>query len=128
MIVGVDTGFFFALEEQDQAALSVWQQQEIATSVIVLYELQKKLLQCRFKTWPSIIDDINAALNVVHIDNTISLSAAEISHQYKIPGLDSLILASLISVNASQIYTTDEHFSLYKKSGIKIINLSFHSQ
>ena len=40
MIVGVDTGFFFALEEKNPAALKAWEEQEIITSVIVLYELE----------------------------------------------------------------------------------------
>ena len=44
MLTGLDTGFFFALQEKQPLALSVWMERETITSVIVLYELQKKLL------------------------------------------------------------------------------------
>ena len=43
MLTGVDTGFFFALEEGNPVAMSIWDDREIVTSAIVLYELQKKL-------------------------------------------------------------------------------------
>jgi len=45
MLTGLDTGFFFALQEKQPLALSVWMERETITSVIVLYELQKKLLK-----------------------------------------------------------------------------------
>lgn len=48
MLTGVDTGFFFALEDGHPLAIKVWKEQEIVTSTIVLYELQKKLLQGHF--------------------------------------------------------------------------------
>jgi len=45
MLAGVDTGFFFAIEEEHPLALKVWDEKEIITSAIVLYELQKHLLK-----------------------------------------------------------------------------------
>jgi len=41
MFAGVDTGFFFALEIEYPIALSIWEEKEIVTSVVVLYEIQQ---------------------------------------------------------------------------------------
>lgn len=124
MIAGVDTGFFFALEEKDPVALKVWREQEIVTSVIVLYELQKKILQGHLKKWPTVLEDIKLSVFTVALNDDIALLAGHISHKHGIPGLDSLILASLTDAKVKQIYTTDAHFELYKEKGIEIINLA----
>ena len=124
MIAGVDTGFFFALEERNPAALKVWEEQEIITSVIVLYELEKKLLQDHLKQWPTIMHDISLAVTAVVLTEDIAAHAARISHKHRLPGLDSLILASLLNANVKQIYTTDSHFDLYKDKSVEIINLA----
>ncbi|MDA8079395.1 MAG: PIN domain-containing protein [Nitrospiraceae bacterium] len=121
MIAGVDTGFFFALEEKNPAALKAWEEQEIITSVIVLYELEKKLLQGHLKQWPAIMSDISRAVPAVVLTEDIAARAARISHKYGLPGLDSLILASLLDANVKQIYTTDSHFELYKEKSVEII-------
>lgn len=57
MLTGLDTGFFFALQEQNPDAFRIWQERETITSVIVLYELQRKLLKGEFKGWSTIISD-----------------------------------------------------------------------
>ena len=41
MPVGVDTGFFFLLEAKNETAVRIWNNKEIITSAVVLYELQK---------------------------------------------------------------------------------------
>jgi len=123
MIAGVDTGFFFALEEKDPVALNVWREQEIVTSVIVLYELQKKILRGHLRKWPTILEDIKLSVFTVALNDDIALLAGHISHKHGLPGLDSLILASLADAKVKQIYTTDAHFELYKEKGIEIINL-----
>ena len=123
MPVGVDTGFFFALEEGDLRALKVWRKGEIVTSVIVLYELQKKLLQGRFQDWPSLIQDIEASLEVALLTFEGAKRAAHLSHSLKIPGLDSLILATLLEAGCTVIYTTDHHLEEYRDKDVKIVNL-----
>ncbi|MBI5185401.1 MAG: PIN domain-containing protein [Nitrospinae bacterium] len=123
MLTGVDTGFFFALEDEHPLAVKAWKEQEIVTSTIVLYELQKKLLQGHFNKWPKIIEDIKIATALVSISPEIALKAGHLSHDLKIPGLDSLILSSLLETGCKEIYTTDDHFDLYSGIKTKIINL-----
>lgn len=124
MIIGVDTGFFFALEEEHPVALKAWKEHEVVTSVIVLYELQKKLLQGHLRKWPSIIQDIQNSTFAVSLTGDISLKAGHIAHKYGLPGLDALILSSLLEAKPEVIYTTDSHFELYKEKTIRIVNLA----
>lgn len=65
MLAGLDTGFFFALQSEHPDAIDVWENRPIATSVIVLYELQRKLLQKRFEGWKTVIEDIKKSVLVV---------------------------------------------------------------
>ena len=140
MLTGIDTGFFFALEEQDPVAIRVWKEREIITSPVVLYEIQKKLLQEKFKRWPTIIEDIEKAVVVTPLTVKTALKAGHLAHGTGIPGLDALILrhlahgtgipgldalilSSLLEAECKEIYTTDRHFELYKSKGVKIINL-----
>jgi len=123
MLAGLDTGFFFALQDEHPVALRIWQESEALTSVIVLYELQRKLLKGEFKDWPTIISDISQAVDVVPIDKKAALQASHIGHGTGMPGLDALILSSLLVPECTEIYTTDSHFELYQKKGLKIVNL-----
>lgn len=123
MLAGVDTGFFFALEIEHPIALSIWEEKEIVTSTVVLYEIQKKLLQGNFKEWPSIMEDIEASIEVAPLTKKIASRAAHLSYGLGIPGLDALILGTLLEKNCEEIYTTDFHFELYRKKDIKIVNL-----
>ncbi|NOY68181.1 MAG: type II toxin-antitoxin system VapC family toxin [Deltaproteobacteria bacterium] len=124
MQTGVDTGFFFLLEEQNSTAVDVWKNGNIITSAVVVYELQKKLLQGRLKELAvTLIEDIRRSVNIISLNAEISLFAAHLAHETHMPGLDALILSSLLDAGCRQIYTTDQHFELYKKEGIEIINL-----
>lgn len=123
MLTGLDTGFFFALQEQNPVAIRIWQERETITSVIVLYELQRKLLKGEFKGWQTIISDISEAVDVMPVNREIALKASHIGHGTGMPGLDSLILSSLLVPDCTEIYTTDSHMVLYKKKGVKIFNL-----
>ena len=124
MLAGVDTGFFFAIEEEHPLALKVWDEKEIITSAIVLYELQKHLLKGHFKNWGSIIKDVEKSTVAIPLTTDIALDAGHIAFETGMPGLDALILSSLLKADCKEIYTTDSHFELYQKKGIKIINIS----
>jgi len=123
MLTGLDTGFFFALQEQNSLAIRIWQEHETITSVIVLYELQRKLLKGEFKEWPTIISDISEAVDVMPVNRETAHKASHIGHGTGMPGLDALILSSLLLPDCTEIYTTDSHFELYQKKGLKIVNL-----
>lgn len=126
MLTGVDTGFFFALEDQHPVAIDVWKDREIVTSAVVMYELQKKLLEGQFEGWQTIIEDLEKSIEVVPLTAKIALRASHIAHGIGIPGLDALILSSLLEAECREIYTKDPHFELYQKKEVIIVNLSSH--
>ena len=75
-----------------------------------------------FKEWPTIISDINEAVNVMPINKETALDASHIGHGTGMPGLDALILSSFLVPDCTEIYTSDSHFELYHKKGLKIVN------
>ena len=89
----------------------------------MLYELQRQLLRGNFKGWPTIISDIGEAVGVVPVDGETALRASHIGHGTGMPGLDALILSSLLLPECTEIYTTDSHLELYQKKGLTIVNL-----
>ena len=121
MPVGVDTGFFFLLEAENETAVRIWNNKEIITSAVVLYELQKKLLKGHFKGWPTLLEDIKRSVVTVSLTSEIALRAGHLAHGTGMPGLDALILASLLDAGCNEIYTTDPHFRLFKKKGVNVI-------
>ena len=127
MLTGVDTGFFFSLEDNNPVAVRAWTDREIITSVVVIYELQKKLLKGQFTQWPALVDDIREATVVAPLTEETALKAAHLAHGTGMPGIDALILSSLLEAGCNEIYTTDSHFELYQKKGITIINLKKQS-
>ena len=70
-----------------------------------------------------IISDISEAVDVMPVNRETALKASHIGHGTGMPGLDSLILSSLLVPDCTEIYTTDSHFELYQKKGLKIVNL-----
>lgn len=123
MLIKINTGFFFELEKEHPVAIDIWNTRAIATSVIVVYELQKKLLRRKFEGWKIVIEDIKKSVLVVSLTADIALKASHIAYTTGILGLDVLILSSLLEAGCKEIYTTDSHFELYREKRIKIINL-----
>jgi len=92
---------------------------QLVVPTICIYEVFKKILIER---------DENHALQavavmkqgiVVDIDTSISLAAAKISIEFKIPMADSLILATSREMKA-MIWTQDEHFKNLSEVKFKI--------
>ena len=69
------------------------------------------------------MDDISEATDILMLKYETALKASHIAHGTGMPGMDALILTSLLDAECNEIYTTDYHFELYQKKGIKIINL-----
>ena len=129
-MTGLDTGFFVALLRKGSKAVEVWEGiidgDESAVSCLTLYELQRLSLKgvIESNAVNTILEAIRAICKVVWLDKTeILTAAATISQSYGIHAIDSLILASLSTLNVKTIYTTDSHIEKYKKKGIHIINM-----
>ena len=129
-MIGLDTGFFVELLRKNLQAVEVWEGivdgDESVVSCLTLYELKKLSLKGAIDadTFEVLQEAIAGISKVVWLDKVeILRNAAAISHSHGIHGIDSLILASFVSLNPKTILTTDSHIERYKKKGLSIINM-----
>ncbi len=127
-MIGLDTGFFIALMSGDSRAASLWNsalddEVELVVSSLTLFEIDRLGLKGKLKGTDTILDAINSVTQVAWLDKEILSSAARLSHGLGLPAIDSLILASLISEDCSEIYTTDSHLEAYQSRNVRVINL-----
>lgn len=121
-MIGVDTGFFFALSEGHPEAEKILRDSEISVSVLTRFELLRISLR-RGLPWDRLSRLISHSAAAVDVTEESADEAARISHGTGMPALDALILAGLITAGCRTIYTRDEHFTKYSRKGIEIILL-----
>jgi predicted nucleic acid-binding protein len=128
-MIGLDTGFFFAILQDNERAVSVWNtllgdEEAGVVSCLTLFELERLGLKRGIKWIADILEAIPAVCKIAWIQSPEVLSqAAALSHGLGIPAVDSLILAGFLSFGAHTIYTVDKHLETYQKKGVKVINL-----
>lgn len=129
-MIGLDTGFFVELLRNNSRAVRIWEGilegDESAVSCLTLYELQRLSLKgvIESNAVNSILEAILAICKVVWLDKAeILIGAATVSQSHGIHAIDSLILASLATLNVKTIYTTDSHIQKYKRKWVSIINM-----
>ncbi len=129
-MIGLDTGFFVELLRDNSKAVRIWEGiiegDESAVSCLTLYELKRLSLKGVIDSHAVeiVLEAIQAACKVVWLDEpNVLIAAAMITQSEGIHAIDSLILASIMSLNTRTIYTTDSHMERYKRKGIKILNI-----
>lgn len=127
-MIGLDTGFFLELVNGNYEATKLWEaclddQVDFAVSALSLFEVERLGLKGKLKNVEAVLNAINDVTSVVWLDQETLSSAARLSHGLGIPAVDSLILASLISVECSEIYTTDSHLEAYHNDKVTVRNL-----
>ncbi len=80
---------------------------EIATSVVVLYEVYKKVKKARSEEEALDAVAVLSQTNVIPIDQTISLEAADYSLEHGLHFADALVYATARHSGA-ELYTSDE--------------------
>jgi len=130
-MIGLDTGFFVELVRNNAIAVKIWEGivegDESAVSCLTLYELKRLSLKgvIESNAVDTIFEAIRGICKVVWLDKAeILTGAAAISQSHGIHAIDSLILASLATLNVKRIYTTDSHIEKYKKKGVSVILLT----
>jgi predicted nucleic acid-binding protein len=130
-MIGLDTGFFVELVRNNSMVVKIWEGivegDESAVSCLTLYELKRLSLKNVIESdaVDTILEAIRAICKVVWLDKAeILIGAAAISQSHSIHAIDSLILASLATLNVKTIYTTDSHIEKYKKKGVSVILLT----
>jgi predicted nucleic acid-binding protein len=124
MLTGIDTSYFYALAAGRTAAVEAWEERELLTSVLCFFELKKRLLRGDLKAWPTILEDIAKAVEVVPLTIAAALKAGQIAHGTGMPAFDAIIISSFEDAGCSEILTLDHHFRLFTKKGLKITLLN----
>ena len=98
---GSENAAFFAQAIEDS--------EQLLTPVICIYEVFKHILLQRgvSAAQTSVGDMFNG--QVINIDASLALSAAQISAELKLPMADSMILA-VVHLYQAELWTQDEHF------------------
>lgn len=121
-MIGVDTGFFFALSEGHDLATKVFRESEIAVSVLSRFELLRLSLK-KGIPWEELGGPLARSATFIAVTEEAADEAARISFGTGMPALDALILAGLLKAGCRTIYTRDEHFVRYARKGVEIILL-----
>jgi predicted nucleic acid-binding protein len=124
MLTGIDTSYFYALAAGNPAAVEAWESRELLTSVLCFYELKKRLLKGDMKAWPTVLEDIANAVEVVPVTAAAALKAGQVAHSTGMPAFDAIIVSSFDEAGCSEILTMDHHFKLFSKKGLKVTVLS----
>ena len=82
---------------------------DIVTSVVVLYEVYKRIKKVKGEQVALENIVVLTQTNVVPVDDTLSLEAADYSLEYGLHFSDALIYATARRFD-SQLFTSDEHF------------------
>lgn len=124
MLTGIDTSYFYALAAGNQIAVEAWENRELLTSVLCFYELKKRLLKGNLKAWPTALEDIAKAVEVVPVTTAVALKAGQIAHGTGMPAFDAIIISSFDETGCAEVLTLDHHFKLFSKKGLKVTLLS----
>jgi predicted nucleic acid-binding protein len=96
--------------EIDQSIIdAIKDSDNLCIPVITLYEVYKKFLTIANSEKADIAVSIMQNSVVIGIDPQMSIVAAELGKQYKLPMADSIIYATAIT-NDAKLYTQDQHF------------------
>jgi predicted nucleic acid-binding protein len=121
-MIGVDTGFFFALSEGHPLATKVFLESELVVSVLSRFELQRISLQ-KGIPWEEIGGLLARSAALLDVTGKTADEAARISFATRMPAIDALILAGLMEAGCRTIYTRDEHFTRYARKDVEIVLL-----
>ena len=124
MLTGIDTSFFYALAAGRPGAVEAWENRELLTSTLCFFELRKRILNGDLRAWPTVLEDIAKAVEVVPVTAAAAVQAALIAHETGIPAMDSILISQFVEAGCEEVLTLDHHFSLFAKPGLKITLLS----
>lgn len=127
-MIGLDTGFFIELMNGNEEAVNLWKscldgESELVVSSLTLFEVERLGLKGKLKDWEAILEAIDSVTLVAWLDRDTLSQAARLSHGLGIPAVDSMILASLVSNDCTEVYTTDSHLETYQSNMVRVRNL-----
>ncbi|MDQ3396916.1 MAG: type II toxin-antitoxin system VapC family toxin [Deinococcota bacterium] len=130
-MIGLDSGFFIRLLQEDEGAAALWAkitaepQEEALVSCLTLYELQRSGLRglTEQRKTDLFLDALPYVCRILWLnDAELIRRAVRIAHGNGLALADALILTSLMGAGAEAIYTTDSDLERYQ-AGPRIVRL-----
>jgi predicted nucleic acid-binding protein len=127
-MIGLDTGFFLELINGNEEAVSLWRSAvnddvELVVSCLTLFEIERLGLKGMLRDWETVLEAIHGVTLVVWLDRDVLSHSNRLSYGTGIPSMDTLILASLLSRDVGEIYTTDSDLESNASKGLSVRNL-----
>jgi len=125
-MIGVDTGFFTELKNDNPKAKEVWDmavrgEEELMISVVSINEILVHLFK---KGKPDIGKELLTSLklfpniSLVPVSESIAEKSAGYRYGLGIPTVDSLILTTFVIEQCDKVISTDSHFLKAKEQNI----------
>jgi predicted nucleic acid-binding protein len=129
---GLDTGVFVRLAAEDPVAVGLWDEaaagkREGVVSALTLLEIDRLGLRGALSSSfaSEALRTIPEVCEVVWIGSPELLrTAAKLGQGHALSLVDSLILASLLARDCSEIYTTDSDLARYRRKGLQVVRLA----
>jgi predicted nucleic acid-binding protein len=128
MLTGIDTSFFYALAAGRPVAVDAWENRELITSTLCFFEMKKRMLKGDLRAWPTVLEDIAKAVEVVPVTAAAAVNAGPIAHETGMPAMDAILISQFVEAGCEEILTLDHHFQLFSNKGLKITLLSSSSE
>jgi predicted nucleic acid-binding protein len=127
-MIGLDTGFFLELLKGNRVAVEVWKtginnDADLAVSCLSLFEIERLGLKGQLRNSEVVIESVMGMCDVVWLSSEALSHGARLSHGLGVPALDALILASLLSLDCTEILTTDSDLEAYQSNKVRVRNL-----
>lgn len=101
--------FFSAGKLADQYGPHLSKPQEVLTPTIVLFEVYKKIKRDRSEHDALVAAAQMSKTNIVALDDTLSILAADLGLEHGLPLADSVVYATAVA-NKAAVVTNDAHF------------------
>ena len=119
-----DTWFFIELSKNERRALEIIRalgkhKNRIIIPAVVLLELRRISIRSGKKELSNDFIkslELNKNFEIINCDLEVSIKAGEISANYNIPAIDSIIVASAIIHKCHRLISKDNHFKILQKN------------
>ena len=124
--VGLDSGFFVRLLDEDPTADSIFSEivegkVRAVVSTVTLHEVERLALKGAVQRdlWNKLLAGLRAFVDIVPLDEELALISARISHGTGLPTADAVVYATCL--NCDLLYTTDKDLLVVQRKKPRIV-------
>ena len=126
MKVGLDSGFFVKLIQEDPKADSIFSEivegkVKAVVSTVTLHEVERLALKGAIQRdlWDKLLASLKVFVDIVPLDEELALISARISHGTGLPTADAVVYATCLDCDV--LYTTDRDLLAVQRKKPRIV-------